>query len=278
MNRLAPLALLALMAVTAASSPTPVPTDAQAHVIRHLNGALVKLSERDLSAFTAEQLANRAKLIETLIGYRDAKEFPRNRDFANVYEPYFVDHRSGALCAVGHLMESTGHSALVARIAASDNHVRVADLAEDAEVVAWLEVNGLSLAEAARIQPWYDFEPDPVFAPRPMMSSGATAGISVASGALTLLTLFPPSPRFGTATRYVGLAASATAVLAGADLARVAEHRTTASSAMVLGGVGVGVAVGSWLFTRNAPTRSASRWRISPATDGRQFFVSVHRR
>lgn len=278
MNRVAPLALLALVAVTTASNPTPMLSSAQAHVIRHLNAALHTLSERDLSAFSAVQLRNRAKLIEALVLYRNAGAFPQNRDFANEYRPYFVDPRSGAVCAVGHLMEFTGYTALVARIAAVDNHVRVSELAGDAEVVAWLEENGVSLDEAARIQPSYGFEPQPEIIKRPMMSRTATTGLSVVSGALSLLTLLPASPRLLPATRIIGLATSATSIVAGADFARLNQHRGTSTAALVSGGIGVGVALGSWYYTRKTPTRSESRWRVTPATDGRQFLVSVQRR
>lgn len=278
MSRSTFLALLALVTVTTGSIPAGARVDAQRHVVRHLDGALQLLSARDLSSLSERQRANRARAIETLIRYRDAGAFPRNHDFADAHVPYFVDQRSGAVCAVGHLMVTTGHAALVERISTADNHVRVADLATNPEVAAWLDEHGLTLEEAARIQPAYGWEPTPEPAPRPMLSRSATSGISVASGALSVLTLFPPSPRFATAARLVGFATSATTILAGADLARVQQHRSTASSALAVGGIGVGVAVGSWLYARNAPTRTESRWRISPMTDGRQVFVSVHRR
>lgn len=279
MTRMATLALLVLVATTSASSAPADWPSARAHVVRHLNGALDVLSRRnDLSSLTETQRANRALAIEMLIRYRDAGFFPENRDFADVYVPYFVDPRSGALCAVGHLMSQTGHSALVTRIAAADNHVRVQDLAGDAEVVAWLETYGLTLAEAARIQPMYGGEPPPSEPTRPMLSAAATSHVAIASGVLSALIVFPPSPRFATASRVLGAAASVTALFAGADLARADEHRSTATSALVAGGIGAGVAFGSWYFSRNAPTRSGSRWRVRPASDGRQFFVSVQRR
>lgn len=279
MNRLAPLALLSLVAATASSNPAPARSSAHAHVVHHLNGALDVLSQRDLFSLTDGQRENRATAIETLMRYRDAGKFPKNRDFANQYVPYFVDPVTGALCAVGHLMMETGHAALVARLAATDNHVRVRDLAGDAEVEAWLETHGISLAEASRIQPAYGGEP-PLNEPtaRPRMSAAATSNVAVASGVFSALTLFPPSPRFAMASRVLGAAASVTAIFAGADLARLGQDRATATSALVTGGIGTGVAFASWYFTRNAPTRSASRWRVNPATDGRQFFVSVHRR
>lgn len=73
--------------------------------------------------------------------------------------PYSIDSVTDVHCAVGHLMAQTGYGALARRIAAADNHVRVMDLRGDAEVEAWLETHGLTLEEAARIQPAYEGGP-----------------------------------------------------------------------------------------------------------------------
>lgn len=143
------------------ASPAVHLSPAQAHVVRHLNGALRSLTQRELSSLTASQRANRAAAIALLEAYRDAGEYPQNRDFTGEYVPYFVDPVTDAHCAVGHLMAQTGHQALVRRIAAADNHVRVLDLAADPEVAAWLDEYGITLEEAARIQPAYDWEPGP---------------------------------------------------------------------------------------------------------------------
>lgn len=142
-----------------AERPADPRSDAQLHVIRHLNGALRSLAQRDLSALTPEQRRNREAAIALLERYRDAGQYPQNRDFAGEYVPYFVDPVTDAHCAVGYLMAQTGHEALVRRIAAADNHVRVLDLAGDAEVRQWLDEYGITLEEAARIQPAYDWDP-----------------------------------------------------------------------------------------------------------------------
>jgi hypothetical protein len=281
MKHTAPLALLALVAVTTASNPSPTRTSAQAHVVQHLNGALDLLSERDLSSLTSTQLANRATLIETLIRYRDAGAFPENHDFAHEYVPYFVDQRSGALCAVGHLMNATGHGALVERIAQADNHVRVMDLANDAEVGAWLDTYGLTLAEAARIQPWYAPVPPgaPYEAPATLIPVDATKGLAIASGVLSVLTIAPPSPRFRSATSLLGFVSSVGAIVGGTDSNLRNQNSDLAFRSTLIGAVGVGVSAISWYAAaRNAPTRSESRWRIIPATNGRQFSLSFQRR
>ena len=286
MTRTAPLALLVLVAVTTASNPAPQLTDAQRHVVQHLNGALDILSQRDLSTLSAAQLRNRAAAIETLIRYRDARAFPENRDFANEYVPYFVDQRTGALCAVGHLMNATGHADLVKRIAASDNHVRVMDLAGDAEVVAWLDTYGLTLEEAARIQPSYGgpgspspWPPGEPYSPPPtLLPVDATKGLTIASGVLSALTFMPPSPRYVRMTRLLGFAASVGALVGGTDSNLRNQDPDLAAQSTLLGSVGVGVSLLSWHLARNAPTQSQSRWRVIPSTNGRQFSLSVLRR
>lgn len=143
-------------------------TAAQQHVVQHLDGALRVLDRRDLSPLTPEQRQRRAAAIDALRAYRDAGRFPMNRDFPGERVPYFIDPATDVHCAVGHLMAVTGHEALARRIAAADNHVRVLDLRFDAEVGAWLEAHGLTLEEAARIQPSYEpIEPPVTVIPRP---------------------------------------------------------------------------------------------------------------
>jgi hypothetical protein len=68
--------------------------------------------------------------------------------------PYFVDEH-GTLCAMAYLISRSGREDLVDKIAASRNNARIAELAADAELIAWLGAAGISPAEAARIQPMY---------------------------------------------------------------------------------------------------------------------------
>ncbi len=57
---------------------------------------------------------------------------------------------------MAHLIEVSGHGDLVQRVAAIRNHAFVRELAGDEELGEWLRAHGLTLAEAARIQPTYD--------------------------------------------------------------------------------------------------------------------------
>jgi hypothetical protein len=95
----------------------------------------------------------RELLLEELVRYRAARRFPLNRDF-DVLRPYFVD-AEGTRCAVAHLLEVGGKADLVQRIVRERNNATVAELADEEELVAWLDAAGLSVDEAARIQPSY---------------------------------------------------------------------------------------------------------------------------
>lgn len=131
----------------------------QARVARHILRAEVHAEQRHLRLRPLQRLA-RKLLLEELAWYRARGRFPKNRDFARPI-PYFVD-AEGTRCAVAHLLDASGESELVQRIARERNHARVAELANEPRLAAWLDVAGLSLEEAALIQPSYCFRPDPV--------------------------------------------------------------------------------------------------------------------
>jgi len=118
----------------------------------HFDSVLLELEGRDVAALGAAQRDNRSALMATLGAYRDRGVFPHNYDFPGEAVPYFVDRKTGTLCAVAHLLASTGRRDIVDRVARADNNVRVAQLSGDTAFAAWLDANGLTLAEAARIQ------------------------------------------------------------------------------------------------------------------------------
>jgi hypothetical protein len=92
-------------------------------------------------------------LLEELALYRLAGRFPENDRF-EAMTPFFID-RHGTRCAMAHLMEIGGAAELVQEIARTKNNAYIAELARDPRVVAWLDAAGLTVAEAARIQPSY---------------------------------------------------------------------------------------------------------------------------
>jgi hypothetical protein len=157
-----PLALLAAVAAWPGSAIARERGGEAAEVRRiraHFDSVLTELAGRDLRRFTEPQRAERAALMGTLRAYRDRGVFPRNYDFPDRATPYFVDRKTGTLCAVAHLLASTGRRDIVDRVARADNNVLVMQLAPDTAFTAWLNAHGLTLAEAARIQvPYVEWE------------------------------------------------------------------------------------------------------------------------
>ena len=129
----------------------------------HFDSVLAELEMRDVTALSASQRDSRSMLLATLRAYRDRGIFPHNYDFPGKSVPYFVDRETGTLCAVAHLLASTGRRDIVDRVARADNNVWVPQLAGDTAFATWLGANGLTLAEAARIQLPYE-QPTPIVA------------------------------------------------------------------------------------------------------------------
>lgn len=120
--------------------------------------AHLELVERELRASTpaglnADQAENRAVILQSLHRYIQEEKYPTNR-ISQEMTPIFVDD-DGARCAVAALLEASGHHALVERIARTENLAYVEELKGDPELQAWLTENGVTLREAARIQPSY---------------------------------------------------------------------------------------------------------------------------
>jgi hypothetical protein len=146
------------LATIAASTQhaTAAPEDAAAAEIAririHFDSVLTSLGSRDVSALSVQQRARRAALFETLRAYQARGVFPHNYDFPGQAVPYFVDRNTGTLCAVAHLLASTGRRDIVDRVARANNNVWVPQLAGDSAFTHWLADNGLTIDEAAFIQ------------------------------------------------------------------------------------------------------------------------------
>ena len=123
----------------------------------HFDSVDAELRHAKVLQFTSSQRRLRALLIGWLQEYRDAGKFPRNDRFPELAMPFFRDSY-GALCAMAYLIERSGRRHLVDRIALTRNNAFIAELANDAELRVWLDSVGLSVTEAARIQPTYSFD------------------------------------------------------------------------------------------------------------------------
>ena len=121
-------------------------------VRRHLRRAERAASAASVAHLSSAQRRRRAWLLAELALYRERGRFPKNREFRGKRVPVFVDPE-GTRCAVGHLLELSGQHELVRRVQERVNHVRVKELANERELRAWLAWSGLTLEEAALIQP-----------------------------------------------------------------------------------------------------------------------------
>lgn len=151
-------------------------------VREHLRRTETALRATDTGGLDEDRRRRRERALDRLAAYRERGEFPRNRSVADRV-PLFVGD-DGTPCAVAHLLLEDGRDDLVAAVMAEDPTVALEDLPDDHPVVAWVEANGLTRGEAARIQPTY---PDGVqFAttcgPVPCWLAGAVAA-AVGAGA-----------------------------------------------------------------------------------------------
>jgi hypothetical protein len=112
-----------------------------------------ELLARDVSALTPAQRAARAVQVGLLRRYAAEGKFPRN-EYLPGRRPFFRDAR-GNLCAMAFLIAASGRGDLVDHVARTRNNAYVPELADEPGLAEWLDRHGLTLAEAARIQPTY---------------------------------------------------------------------------------------------------------------------------
>lgn len=125
-------------------------------VQRHIWSA-EQLAKQNAGPIDPVARINRLLLLDELRRYRKQGSFPINRDWRRRV-PQFIDS-TGTRCAVAHLMDVSGVRELAQRVASTNNLARVQELARISEFRAWLKAAGLTLEEAARIQPSYGPEP-----------------------------------------------------------------------------------------------------------------------
>lgn len=130
---------------------------------RSIETALARLEAADGYSWTPdERIARRRELtaargvqMQRISAYRDGGVFPLNEGQSSEPAPIFVD-RHGTDCAVGHLMRCSGWANEVDAIARSNNLVYVPDAPQSA-IAVWVLTSGLTLEEAALIQPGYSW-------------------------------------------------------------------------------------------------------------------------
>jgi MYXO-CTERM domain-containing protein len=170
-------------------APVAHPSAAPSHrrelhrIRRHLRRAEVAARRAPDADLDPLRRMVRALLLDELAAYRARGLFPRNHVVRGLH-PVFVDE-VGTRCAVAHLLDASGQSALVDDIASRRNLAYVDELADEPALVAWLHAAGLTLAEAAAIQPGYTFVPSSCvcgtesFGARPPYGTPATAVLDI---------------------------------------------------------------------------------------------------
>ena len=238
----------------------------------HFDSVLAELEGRDVAALGAAQRANRNTLLARLRAYRDRGVFPHNYDFPGEAVPYFVDRETGTLCAVAHLLASSGRRDIVDRVARADNNVRVAQLAGDTAFATWLDANGLTLSEAARIQvPYAGPAPSPVVS-SPSRSRVAAA-LPVALGASALAgawNAFANADGHSRVANAIGFGSGLAAMGLGASqMGRQNVPQATSLTTAAVGGLSVALSARSLHRHRMiaaAEREAARRSRVSDAT------------
>ena len=259
----------ALLAVSEFTSRRAFTTVETARIRTHLATGERTVRARDVSGLSPAQRAARARNLDVLHQYWTAGVFPTNTDFPGQRVPYFID-RSGVRCAMAYLIEQSGRGDFVARVAATQNNARIRDLKGDPELVAWLDENGLTAAEAARIQPSYD-------QPAPPPASTGFKTTTTASVGLNTTTIMLNVTRTGLSSRLtgaMGILSGVSGILAGApNLGESGQRRTlgyvnagVGAASIVLGvhrltarrPALASTAVAPWIDERGAPGLSLS--------------------
>jgi hypothetical protein len=129
------------------------PTSIEHALIRLENASGTRWSDVERDRVGRQLLAMRYLQLLRLKAYRDRGVFPLNEGHASSATPIFVDEHDTA-CAVGQLMRLSGWTREVASIQKANNLIYVTDI-EDGPAADWVLTSGLTIEEAALIQPAY---------------------------------------------------------------------------------------------------------------------------
>ena len=227
----------------------------------HFDSVDAELRDREALQLTPGQRTARVTLVGWLRDYREAGTFPRNDRYRKLVMPIFRDSR-GVLCAMAYLIDRSGRRELIDRVALTRNNAFIPELADDPELRAWLDSVGLSLAEAARIQPSYEPAPD-LPEDEAVSASYALTSILVSGASLTTLGLNLITP--SKSTGWAGLIAGSMGVIAGAaNLDRTDGTDKVAAANMIIGGSAV--AVGLYRLVGPRPAQTVDG--VSPQSAG----------
>jgi hypothetical protein len=127
----------------------------QPRIQRHLAAVEAILRARSTAGLSESQRRNRLARLDDLHEYWTRGEFPQNLDFPNRLIPYFIDAK-GVPCAMGYLVIQSGHEDFAEEIRVRMNNAYIGEIAAvDNRLAEWGDVNGMTLEEAAMVQPGY---------------------------------------------------------------------------------------------------------------------------
>jgi hypothetical protein len=246
----------------------------------HFDSVDRELRARDVSTLTGPQRASRTRLISWLRDYRNAGRFPENDQFSDRMVPIFRDSR-GTLCAMAYLVDRAGRGDIVDHVARTRNNAFIPELTDDAELVAWLETSGLSVKEAARIQPQYGTDPVIIITNENRVSTNY-AILSMGLGGSSLGTLGFNILSPGYASGAAGVVAGVATIIAGAahleesgGNKKVAVANTAVGSVALVGGLRGLFAARAVHMRQHAAT--SNRGIISEATIAPDLIVGSNR-
>lgn len=254
------LFVAATTVLTAANLPSEPRNASEITRLRsHFVVVLRELREADVSHLSAAQLSARAVLIARLEEYAASGRFPHNHVVRDRFVPVFRDEHQ-TLCAMGYLIASTGRTDIVDDVARTNNLAFIPQLAGDRRLQAWLDSTGLTVAEAARIQPMYGpggcctFGPPPA-PPTTERAHAVSDGYYLASGAAMVVNGF--SVMVNMAPRDI----SARTIRRNVALGVLAGTSELVLGAFALNASGAGPTIGIANMTIGAAGLATAVWR-----------------
>jgi HEAT repeat protein len=169
MFRTLPALLTLTLAAVAAAQDPDAPRTTAPDLSAHYANVEAELRLAPLPS-DPELAARRLALLDHLHTYRMLANFGRAPAVDGPRVPLFVD-AEGRRCAVAFLLDCTGQGDLTRDIQRRRNTAWVADLIDESALGEWLSANGITAAEAARIQgphrPIFALPPPPRERPEP---------------------------------------------------------------------------------------------------------------
>ncbi|NVK65043.1 MAG: hypothetical protein HWE22_10680 [Flavobacteriales bacterium] len=193
----------------------PSDLDEKTRIRIHLAYVEQLLRKKDTQHLSPELREKRMQAISLLHSYWQGGQFPSNYDYPNERKPCFRD-KNNQICAVGFLIQQTGHEALVQEIEASENYATIYEMTNP-KLLKWVAQSGLTLEECAMIQPTYytpvnsnaNYIP-PAYA----ISSSAISGVGLSTSLINLSQL-KTSSKHGWIMPSIGIASGISQTLLG---------------------------------------------------------------